>query len=256
MTGGSAIITKCSRSSAASKWRASRRPIASWRSDDPESGDQDRAHGPREALRLRAARRLPDHRGLPARPALRAAPDLPGEPVPVVAGDREPPRRQASPAAGRTSFASSSCCPAGRTTEQDDTRGQLALLADADGDQERFLATTIRARSGNTSDRVYVHAKVGIVDDRWLTLGSANLNAHSFFNDSEVNVVTCDAGARARHASTTVGRPSRTRHRRGRRRSEHRRRRALASDRGRAARAQGPRGTVTHGAGGAAGDLA
>jgi phosphatidylserine/phosphatidylglycerophosphate/cardiolipin synthase-like enzyme len=53
--------------------------------------------------------------------------------------------------------------------------------------------TTIRARSGNTSDRVYVHAKVGIVDDRWLTLGSANLNAHSFFNDSEVNVVTCDA---------------------------------------------------------------
>jgi phosphatidylserine/phosphatidylglycerophosphate/cardiolipin synthase-like enzyme len=40
---------------------------------------------------------------------------------------------------------------------------------------------------------VYVHAKVGIVDDRWLTLGSANLNAHSFFNDTEVNLVTCDA---------------------------------------------------------------
>ena len=40
---------------------------------------------------------------------------------------------------------------------------------------------------------MYVHAKVGIVDDRWLTLGSANLNAHSFFNDTEVNVVTCDA---------------------------------------------------------------
>jgi phosphatidylserine/phosphatidylglycerophosphate/cardiolipin synthase-like enzyme len=40
---------------------------------------------------------------------------------------------------------------------------------------------------------VYVHANVGIVDDRWLTLGSANLNAHSFYNDSEVNAVTCDA---------------------------------------------------------------
>jgi phosphatidylserine/phosphatidylglycerophosphate/cardiolipin synthase-like enzyme len=40
---------------------------------------------------------------------------------------------------------------------------------------------------------VYVHAKVGINDDRWLTLGSANLNAHSSYNDSEVNVVTCDA---------------------------------------------------------------
>jgi phosphatidylserine/phosphatidylglycerophosphate/cardiolipin synthase-like enzyme len=83
--------------------------------------------------------------------------------------------------------------PGKPNTGEDDTPGQLALLAEADGDQRRFLATTIRARSGNTSDRVYVHAKVGIVDDRWLTLGSANLNAHSFFNDSEVNVVTCDA---------------------------------------------------------------
>jgi phosphatidylserine/phosphatidylglycerophosphate/cardiolipin synthase-like enzyme len=37
-----------------------------------------------------------------------------------------------------------------------------------------------------------VHAKVGIVDDRWLTVGSANLNDHSLFNDTEVNVVVCD----------------------------------------------------------------
>jgi phosphatidylserine/phosphatidylglycerophosphate/cardiolipin synthase-like enzyme len=83
--------------------------------------------------------------------------------------------------------------PGRPNTGEDDTRGQLALLAEADGGQGRFLATTIRARTGNTSDRVYVHAKVGIVDDRWLTLGSANLNAHSFFNDTEVNVVACDA---------------------------------------------------------------
>jgi phosphatidylserine/phosphatidylglycerophosphate/cardiolipin synthase-like enzyme len=83
--------------------------------------------------------------------------------------------------------------PAKPNNGADDTRGQLSLLADADGDQRRFLATTIQARSGDTSDRVYVHAKVGVVDDRWLTLGSANLNAHSFFNDSEVNVITCDA---------------------------------------------------------------
>jgi phosphatidylserine/phosphatidylglycerophosphate/cardiolipin synthase-like enzyme len=33
---------------------------------------------------------------------------------------------------------------------------------------------------------------VGIVDDAWLTVGSANLNEHSLFNDSEMNVVTCD----------------------------------------------------------------
>jgi phosphatidylserine/phosphatidylglycerophosphate/cardiolipin synthase-like enzyme len=76
----------------------------------------------------------------------------------------------------------------------DDTRGQLDVLTEADGDQGRFLAATIRARSGERSDDVYVHAKVGVVDDRWLTLGSANVNAHSFYNDTEVNVVTCDGG--------------------------------------------------------------
>ena len=79
---------------------------------------------------------------------------------------------------------------------QDDTRGQLGVLTQADerGGSGRMLACTLRSRSGDRSERLYVHAKVGIVDDGWLTVGSANLNAHSFFNDSEVNVVTCDSG--------------------------------------------------------------
>ena len=46
------------------------------------------------------------------------------------------------------------------------------------------------ARAG--THPVYVHAKIGIVDDRWLTVGSANLNEHSLFNDTEVNVVVRD----------------------------------------------------------------
>ena len=46
------------------------------------------------------------------------------------------------------------------------------------------------AREGKLRDIVYVHSKIGIVDDRWLTVGSANLNAHSFLNDTEMNVVT------------------------------------------------------------------
>jgi phosphatidylserine/phosphatidylglycerophosphate/cardiolipin synthase-like enzyme len=37
-----------------------------------------------------------------------------------------------------------------------------------------------------------VHAKLGIVDDEWLTVGSANLNEHSLFNDTEVNIATDD----------------------------------------------------------------
>jgi phosphatidylserine/phosphatidylglycerophosphate/cardiolipin synthase-like enzyme len=77
---------------------------------------------------------------------------------------------------------------------QDDTQGQLGVLADADEHGKHFLACTIYARSaGVTSAPVYVHAKVGIVDDQWLTVGSANLNDHSLFNDTEVNLVTCDA---------------------------------------------------------------
>jgi phosphatidylserine/phosphatidylglycerophosphate/cardiolipin synthase-like enzyme len=40
---------------------------------------------------------------------------------------------------------------------------------------------------------VYVHAKVAVIDDEWLIVGSANLNDHSLFNDTEACVVTDDA---------------------------------------------------------------
>ncbi len=74
----------------------------------------------------------------------------------------------------------------------DISRGQVAALIHADDDNARFLACSVYARTGNLRDPIYVHAKVAIVDDRWLTIGSANLNEHSLFNDSEVNVVTQD----------------------------------------------------------------
>ncbi|HEY6398986.1 MAG TPA: phospholipase D family protein, partial [Solirubrobacteraceae bacterium] len=82
--------------------------------------------------------------------------------------------------------------PARANNGQDDTRGQLSVLASADDGNDRFLAATIRSLSGRRDDPLYVHAKVGIVDDRWLTVGSANLNAHSLMNDTEMNVVTDD----------------------------------------------------------------
>jgi phosphatidylserine/phosphatidylglycerophosphate/cardiolipin synthase-like enzyme len=81
--------------------------------------------------------------------------------------------------------------PARANNGQDATLGQLGVLADADADNGRLLATTIRSVSEGRDDPLYVHAKVGIVDDRWLTLGSANLNDHSLFNDTEMNLV-CD----------------------------------------------------------------
>jgi len=82
--------------------------------------------------------------------------------------------------------------PAKANNGQDDTQGQLSVLAAADDGHERFLACTIRGLTDGREDPVYVHAKVGIVDDRWLTVGSANLNAHSLFNDTEMNVVSDD----------------------------------------------------------------
>jgi phosphatidylserine/phosphatidylglycerophosphate/cardiolipin synthase-like enzyme len=74
----------------------------------------------------------------------------------------------------------------------DDTRGALAELIEADDGAQRVLACCLYARAGPASDPIYVHAKVGIVDDRWLTIGSANLNDHSLLNDTELNVVTHD----------------------------------------------------------------
>jgi phosphatidylserine/phosphatidylglycerophosphate/cardiolipin synthase-like enzyme len=70
---------------------------------------------------------------------------------------------------------------------RDDTRGQLAQLARADEHADRFLACTLHQR-GAGGRPVYVHAKIGIVDDEWLTIGSANLNEHSLFNDTEMNL--------------------------------------------------------------------
>jgi phosphatidylserine/phosphatidylglycerophosphate/cardiolipin synthase-like enzyme len=84
--------------------------------------------------------------------------------------------------------------PAKANNGADDTRGQLSLLVQADDGGRRLLATTIRSRTGGVTANCYVHAKVGIVDDAWLTIGSANLNEHSLFNDTEMNVVTLDPG--------------------------------------------------------------
>jgi phosphatidylserine/phosphatidylglycerophosphate/cardiolipin synthase-like enzyme len=79
--------------------------------------------------------------------------------------------------------------PANPKSGNDDTRGVLAELIEADADNGRVLACALYARSGRRADPIYVHAKIAIVDDRWLTLGSANLNEHSLFNDTEMNVV-------------------------------------------------------------------
>ena len=51
----------------------------------------------------------------------------------------------------------------------DVSRGQVAALIQADDDNARFLACSVYARTGKLRDPIYVHSKVAIVDDRWLT---------------------------------------------------------------------------------------
>ena len=83
--------------------------------------------------------------------------------------------------------------PASPNDGRDDTRGQLGDLIECDDGAGRLLACSLYALGELGQQQVYLHAKIGIVDDRWLTVGSANLNEHSLFNDTEANVVTCDA---------------------------------------------------------------
>jgi phosphatidylserine/phosphatidylglycerophosphate/cardiolipin synthase-like enzyme len=94
----------------------------------------------------------------------------------------------------------------------DTTRGQLGRLLDADDGNRRLLATTISSHDGESSAPVYVHAKLGIVDDEWMTIGSANLNEPSLFNDTEVNVATGDRelirATRLRLWAEHLGRPA------------------------------------------------
>ena len=88
--------------------------------------------------------------------------------------------------------------PAKPNSGGDDTRGVLGELIDADADAGRLLACTLFAPGAQFADPIYVHAKIGIVDDTWLTVGSANLNEHSLFNDTELNVVTHDSATARR----------------------------------------------------------
>jgi phosphatidylserine/phosphatidylglycerophosphate/cardiolipin synthase-like enzyme len=101
--------------------------------------------------------------------------------------------------------------PARPSSGEDDTRGQLGQLMRANGGASRMLACTIYQRGSEEPRPVYVHAKIGIVDDRWLTIGSANLNEHSLFNDTEMNLVVQDAhiarDVRLRLWAEHLGRP-------------------------------------------------
>lgn len=79
-----------------------------------------------------------------------------------------------------------------------DTDTHVRQLLEADGGRDRVRVFTLYTsgpdeRKGWTYKPIYVHAKVAIVDDRWCTVGSANLNGRGFESDSELNAQVIDA---------------------------------------------------------------
>jgi phosphatidylserine/phosphatidylglycerophosphate/cardiolipin synthase-like enzyme len=64
----------------------------------------------------------------------------------------------------------------------------IHLLRDAGGD--RVMIFDLEAESGLP---IYVHAKMCIVDDVWMMVGSDNLNLRSWTNDSELSCAVLDA---------------------------------------------------------------
>lgn len=84
--------------------------------------------------------------------------------------------------------------PADAYTGKYDNDQHVRELVNADNGRGIFHAYSPYAsgpatgRSGYRSLPIYVHAKVGIVDDSWFTVGSANLNARGLGTDTEMNV--------------------------------------------------------------------
>ncbi len=121
------------------------------------------------------------------------------EPVPVVPPSGRDPRQQASRAARATTSAWSWCYPPSRTTAPTRPAASWGCWPRPTTAPVGSWQRPSRPVAEGSRRPLYVHAKIGIVDDAWLTVGSANLNEHSFFNDSEMNVVTCDPiGSHAR----------------------------------------------------------
>ena len=63
------------------------------------------------------------------------------------------------------------------------------LLREAGGD--RFALFDLENAQGTP---IYVHAKVCVVDDQWMTIGSDNLNRRSWTHDSEITCAVVDPG--------------------------------------------------------------
>jgi phosphatidylserine/phosphatidylglycerophosphate/cardiolipin synthase-like enzyme len=79
-----------------------------------------------------------------------------------------------------------------------DNDRRVKVLRKADGGRGLFEAYSLYASGPHLGVNpfryrpIYVHAKVAVVDDEWVSVGSANLNTRGLVTDSELNVLAHD----------------------------------------------------------------
>src|SRR5207245_1731159 len=78
-----------------------------------------------------------------------------------------------------------------------DTDLHVRALREADGGRGRVHIFSLYTAAPDEKRAwvykpIYVHAKVGLVDDHWCTVGSANLNERGMEGDSEINAQVID----------------------------------------------------------------
>ena len=118
-------------------------------------------------------------------------------PVPLVSGDRLPSSRRQD--RGQPAVERRFPDPPPSALETEHRRSTTPAVSSAsflevDAERGRIFASALLRTLGDAGRiRSTSTPKVAIVDDEWLTVGSANLNEHSLFNDTEMNVVTHDA---------------------------------------------------------------
>jgi len=89
--------------------------------------------------------------------------------------------------------------PARATSGKWDNDQHVTKLREIDNGRGMISVYSLYTSGPNAGARpftyrpIYLHAKVAIIDDEWLTVGSANLNNRGLVTDSEINAVVRDA---------------------------------------------------------------
>ena len=80
-----------------------------------------------------------------------------------------------------------------RQTRRDPARSALFEAVEALDQHDTFLLAGLMVPGEGRGQSVYVHAKVMLVDDAWMTIGSCNLHANSLGGHTELNASVWDA---------------------------------------------------------------